>query len=1801
MSNDFVHLHVHSEFSLLDGLGRVEKLVQRAQRLGQPALALTDHGTMHGVIPFFRAAKAAGIHPVVGVEAYITRWGRSMQGRDSVQDKDRHHLLLLAQNQTGYKNLLKICSDAQMQGYYYRPRIDADYLASHSEGLICTTGCLAAEVPTLLNGEKGARPQEKLALERLHWYLDVFGKDRFYIELQEHDIPSLREVNKTLLDWSRRFDVGLVVTNDVHYVEPEDARYHDVLLCVQTSALLSQTDRMRMSDGSYYLKSGLEMRDLFRPLADLPDSAFTNTVRIAEMCQVNLEDKSFHLPDTDVPEGHTYETYLRELTDEGLRWRYGGRADDADVQARKEHELKIIHQMGFDVYFLLVADLCRYARSRGIWYNVRGSGAGSIVAYAVGITGIDPLSNNLVFERFLNPGRVSMPDFDLDFPDDQREEMIRYTIAKYGAEHVAQIVSFGRMKARAAVRDVARALDIPLSDVDRIAKQIPAIPGKPVTIEQCLGKDEKKPELAVPELIDLYQGDAKVKELLDTASALEGVARHASTHAAAVIVTDQPLTEYLPVMRPQKAVITEAVTQFEFPICESIGLLKVDFLGLSTLTVMREATKLIRQRHGVEWTLDNIPLDDPESFKLLSSGEVSGVFQVEGAGLRRMLVDMQPREFNHIVAAISLYRPGPMDFIPEYVAVMHGKKAAEYVHPALEPILAETYGVCVYQEQVILLLTEIAGYTAGEADNVRRAISKKSEKTLLQHREIFAKGAAQKSGLTRQEADAIWDALLGFARYGFNRCLTGDTEILDADSGRLQRIKDLHDGAASIGRAVSCDTERLTLMPGRVSAVLDNGVKPVYRLTTGLGKQIEATANHPFFTFDGWRLLEQLRPGDRIAAPRRLPVEGRVEWPDYEVIALGHLLAEGNLCHPHSVYFYGQGEVNVADYIRAAEQFENVKCSVAMHKGTHSVYARRIDRSSEPGIVPWAKALGIWGKNARTKEVPAAAFSLTNRQLALLLGRLWSGDGHLGRRPRGAVSAYYATASERLARQVQHLLLRLGVVSRVRQQVFPYKEGRIGFQVHVMGGEQLRNFASALGPHLLCTEHQMICRWLLSEATQPDKSSRDTIPMAVKELVRAEKDAAGITWLQVNGDSGVAQREFFPAHTATKRGFRREVIGRLAEYFDSEALRIQAASDIYWDEVVSIEYVGDKRTYDLTIDDTHNFVANDLLVHNSHAADYAVVTVQTAYLKAHYPLEYMAAMLYVERDNPEKVAYYITEARRMGIEVLPPDVNASSFNFTVEQSASGAPATRDLHIGYPFSVPPGAAIRYGLAAVKNVGEGPVEAILAGRQAGPFPALEALCERVDLRKVGKKALECLIKVGALDAFGERAQLLEGIDQMVGVSRSRHEAEEAGQLSMFDLFGGGLDAGPASFAPTLTLPAVEPLGPKQRLEMEKELLGVYVSSHPLQQMAVDLTGVITCTCGELGEAHVGKPVVLAGNVVRVNQISTKKGDRMAFVTMEDLQGQCDVVVFPKTWEETKEMWVQDRIVLVRGKAEKRGESVNVLCDTVQNYVTRALAADDGDPYASLRAAPVFVDGNGHSRPPAARPAPSAAPPRSAGLRVADAAEDLSYGDDAGDAPDDGSPFALEEPEWLREAPAAWEGERGNGERLTVNGEPEVARVEPTPAAVMPRVGAPTRPTPNPSGTFASHPITQSPNPSEAVASHPITQSPSPSGTVPSHLVTQSPSHPVTVSSAPREIRITVQRTPDAERDKRLLGWVVEVLKAKPGPDRFCIIVRKNGAAVQLDFPNDTTTWTAALEQQLVRRLGVGSVEVREIGKR
>ena len=1088
---EFVHLHVHTEFSLLDGLAKIGPLMARARELGMRALAVTDHGTMYGVIQFYKQARKHGLKPIIGCELYVAQRHRTQ--RVHGEDSKPYHLTVLVRDETGYQNLMKLVTKAQLEGFYYKPRVDRELLEEYSDGLIVLSGCPTAEIPRLI---RNGRVQE--ARELAGWFREVFGAENFYLELQRHpEMDFLDELNRELVAMSRDLDIPLVATNDVHYIRPEDSYAHEVLLCIQTGTTMKDPNRMRIGN-TFYLRSPQEMEELF---AELP-TALTNTLRIAEQCELEIEFGKHRLPRFDVPQGYDPHSYLRHLCEQGIRERYPELTPE--VRERMEYELQIIHQMGFDSYFLIVWDLCRFARERGIWWNVRGSGAGSIVAYALGITNIDPLAHNLIFERFLNPGRVSMPDIDLDFPDDQRDQLIRYTYEKYGHDRVAQIITFGTMGARAAVRDAGRALDLPQNEVDRVARLIPAIPGMPITIRETL-----EGERQVPELRELYETQDYVRELLDTAQSLEGVARHASTHAAGVVVSDKPLVEYVPLHRPTRGHTEGAlpVTQYAMEDVEAIGLLKIDFLGLATLTVMRRATELIDKYQGVKLDMHTIPLDDPAIYELLSSGEVTGVFQVEGAGMRRMLREMKPSRFEHVVAAISLYRPGPMEYIPTYIARMHGREPVEYRHPALKPILEETYGIIVYQEQIIRIARDLAGYDAGEADMIRKAVGKKKKEELLAHRKKFVKGAMER-GIPRETAEAIFDDIEFFARYGFNK---------------------------------------------------------------------------------------------------------------------------------------------------------------------------------------------------------------------------------------------------------------------------------------------------------------------------------------------------------------------------------------------------------------------------------------------AHAADYAVITCQTAYLKAKYPVEYMTALLSVERDNTDKIALIAADCHRMGIKLLPPDVNHSELDFTIEEvSEETVRKERLLHR---------RGIRFGLGAIKNVGEGPVQAILdARREGGPFRDLDDFCRRVDLRQVGRRALECLIKAGALDRFGRREQLLAVMDRMVGVSQQAHQAAEVGQLSLF--------GGPT--APSLVgslfdpLPDVAPVPQKRRLEWEKELMGLFVSEHPLHRVAGELDRMVTARCGEIDASMAGQMVTIGGMVASVRRITTRKGDAMAFARLEDLQGGVEVTIFPRVWEKTQEIWEEDAIVIVRGRVDVRNDRAQIICEDASPFASgegREARTEDG----------------------------------------------------------------------------------------------------------------------------------------------------------------------------------------------------------------------------------------------------------------
>lgn len=765
MSEEFVNLHVHSEYSLLDGLPSVNAIAERAAALGQTAIALTDHGVMFGAIEFYEACRRAGIKPIIGMEAYLAR--RGCTDRNPRLDSDAYHLLLLAEDDEGYHNLLRLATAAQLEGFYRHPRVDRALLAEHSKGLICTSGCLSAEVPDLLR--VGRVHEARAALD---WYREVFA-DRFYFELQQHEgLDELEPINRQLCQWSEQLSLPLIATSDAHYLHAADAEAHDVLLCVQTGKTLEDPKRLRMSSRDYYLHSAAGMAELW---PEVP-AALTNTLEIAERCNVDLSFKGYHLPPFAVPQGHTAETYLRALCGEGIPPRYDNVTDA--VRERMDYELSVIHNMGFDTYFLIVWDLIRYARENGIWFNIRGSAASSIVAYALGMTSIEPLSNHLIFERFLNPDRVSMPDIDLDFPDDQRGRMLDYAVARYGKENVAQIVTFGRMLAKAAVRDVGRVLGYPSPEVNRIAKLIPATPGQ--TLTDALAQ--------TPELKTLYEADSRAQKLIDMARPLEGVTRNASTHPAGVIIADRPIVEYAPLHRATNGDDEHGmpITQYAMNDLEHIGLLKIDFLGLATLRLMRDVCRMVYERHAVGLDLSTIPIDDPEAFGLLARGDVRGVFQVESQGLRDVLVQMKPSRFEHIVAALALYRPGPLQYIPTYIKRMHGKESVTYLHPTLEPILAETYAIIVFQEQIMQIARDCCGFSGAEADTLRKAVGKKKKQELLAQRDQFVQGAMQHARMTEEIANKLFDDIEYFARYAFNRAHAANYATLTCQTAYLK-------------------------------------------------------------------------------------------------------------------------------------------------------------------------------------------------------------------------------------------------------------------------------------------------------------------------------------------------------------------------------------------------------------------------------------------------------------------------------------------------------------------------------------------------------------------------------------------------------------------------------------------------------------------------------------------------------------------------------------------------------------------------------------------------------------------------------------------------------------------------------------------------------------------------------------------------------------------------------------------------------------------------------------------------------
>ena len=1074
----FAHLHLHTEYSLLDGACRIKPLMKRLKELGMTHCAITDHGVMYGVVDFYTACKEEGIHPVIGCEAYICpdRFDKSYVSREY------SHLILLCENQTGYQNLTQLISQGFTEGFYYRPRLDYALLREHSEGLICLSACLSGDLPKLLL--QGRRDEARAyALEMQQ----IFGPDHYFIEIMDHGIPEERQVLPELIALSRETGIPLVATNDCHYLQRKDAAAQEVLMCVQTGKTLQDEARMRMETEELYVKSEEEMRQVFPSLPE----AIERSAQIAARCEVAFDFSTRHLPNYPIETGETPLEMLTRLCMEGLRAFYPGLAENPDSEPRKRlaYELDVISQMGFIDYFLIVWDFIDYAKRNGIMVGPgRGSGAGSIVAYSLRITMLDPLRYNLLFERFLNPERISMPDIDVDFCYERRQEVIDYVTRKYGSDHVAQIITFGTMKAKAVVRDVGRVLGMSYAAVDQVAKAIP------FSLDMTL---EKAVQIS-PQLHEMVATDPAVAQLIETSMALEGMPRHASTHAAGVLITAKPVTAYVP-LQVNDNVIT---TQFPMGTLEHLGLLKMDFLGLRTLTVIRDALDVMRQI-GVDMKPEEIPLDDSAVYEMISAGDTDGVFQLESGGMRLFLQNMKPACFEDIIAAISLYRPGPMESIPRYIAGKHNPETVVYLTPLLKPILDVTYGCMVYQEQVMQIVRDLAGYSLGRSDLVRRAMSKKKKDVMAKEREYFVHG------------------------------MTDD-----------------------------------------------------------------------------------------------------------------------------------QGNVTVEGCVRR------------------------------------------------------------------------------------------------------------GVPEKVAEQLF----------------DDMTAFAS---------------------------------------------------------------------------------------------------------------YAFNK----------------------SHAAAYGVVAVQTGWLKRHYPVQFMAAIMNSVMDNAGKVAGYIQYCRARNIPVLPPDVNQSGWRFTVGTAADGQ-----------------AGIRFGMGAVKNVGFGAVEAIVQARAKEPFADLFDFVDRVPAESINKRVVESLIKAGAFDSGPyNRAQLLAVYENAVDEAAQKRKGNLAGQVSLFDMFGGSARPAPA------TVPNMPEHSRKALLNMEKEITGVYISGHPLDEVADLLrTGGLTSvldveTMAENenhGLDHDGDSVTMAGILALAKGRITKKGSMMGIITLEDLTGQIEGLVFPKVYDRFVTLLAADNLVVLTGKLSFREEEdAKLLVDTVQ----------------------------------------------------------------------------------------------------------------------------------------------------------------------------------------------------------------------------------------------------------------------------
>jgi DNA-directed DNA polymerase III PolC len=1431
----YVELHCCSNFSFLRGASRPEELVAQAQALSYTALALTDECSLAGVVRAHLAARDLGFKFIIGSEFKLT---------------DGPRLVLLATDRAAYGNLSELITQARRAAKKGSYRVTRPDVAEYAEG------CLALWLPDGEEHERNLRDGQ--------WMARVFpGRAWIAVEfvLDGRDHARLA----SLTDLGQQLNLPLVAAGDAHMHARDRRPLQDVLTAIRLGTTVEATVPDLHPNGERCLRPRKTLAKLF------PPEMLAETMRIAERCNFSLDELRYEYPEELVPSGQTPASHLRTLTETGLqrRWPRG-----APLKVRKlvEHELALIAELRYEPYFLTVHDIVNFARARGILCQGRGSAANSAVCFCLGVTEVDPARIETLFERFVSKERNEPPDIDVDFEHERREEVIQYIYGKYGRSRAALAATVITYRPKSAVRDVGKALGFSLEQVDSLAGNLAWWDGgriEPTRLVEA-GFDPKNP---------------KVQLLLQLVHSLIGFPRHLSQHVGGFVIARDKLSRLVPI--ENAAMPDRTVIQWDKDDLDALSLLKVDVLGLGMLTAIRKAFDLVREFRGLELTMAAIPPEDPEVYAMIQRADTTGVFQIESRAQMAMLPRLRPACFYDLVIEVAIMRPGPIqgDMVHPYLRRRQGLEPVSYPSEAVRGVLERTLGVPIFQEQVIKLAMVAAGFTPGEADRLRRSMAAFRRRGDIDQFETRLIEGMRVRGYSEDFARQIFKQIEGFGEYGFPECVVGETRVVDADTGRWRTIEDILSGTTPLTHTLACDDD-LRLRKRKVLAITHSGVKPVFCLQTALGYTVMATAEHPFFTVSGWRELKQLRAGDYIAAARSLPLAGRRRWPRHCIIVLADLIAEGNLCHPSTFYFYTTDARHRDEFARAVEHFPNTRAVLERHRSCFSVRVRRVHQRRLSGAVMWAQRLGIWGCDARGKFLPPEVFELRDSDIALLLARLWEGDVSFSQ----ARHASYDTASRRLAKDVQHLLLRLGIVARLYRRVRSYRNRRIEhFTVTVTGKEPLQKFYRRIARRFLNPKK---CRQARTLATQgaDSRMSRDIIPVAVREIIRRKRDALRLTWEEIGRRTGLSIREI-QSRGKHKKGFRRFVIGRLATCLRSRELACLANADLYWDRIVSIKSAGRRETYDLQIEGNHNFLANNLVVHNSHSASFALLVYVSAWLKRYEPEAFLGALL-----NSQPMGFYapsqlVQDARRHGIEVRPADVRYSHWDSNLERGTDGKPA-----------------VRLGLHLIKGLTHIGAERLLHVRRRSPFTSVADLARRAGLHA---RDLEALANADAL----------------AGLSGHRHRARWS---------VAGVEPPLPLLAPTTiseALPMLRSPTEGENIIADYASLGLTLRRHPLALLRTTLSQRRILSAAEVRAIPHGQMMHTAGLVICRQHPSS--GNGVVFVTLEDETGQTNLIIWPSIAARQRRELLNAGLLGVVGEVQREGEVQHVIARQLEDY--------------------------------------------------------------------------------------------------------------------------------------------------------------------------------------------------------------------------------------------------------------------------